>query len=623
VSTRRLRQVVVGGAALVIAGSAATIGAASRRIVAEQSAFRAPAVGQCVPSQLNRSALLPGTSVAVSPLPDSLDASARTQISMVGAPPAQLSHIAVSGSQTGAHAGRLLGYSQGDGASFLPSRPFRAEETVTVRGLLSPPGKSAQRFAYSFRVAETDPMPHGAGTPEAAATAGTVQRFHSRPDLQPPTIAVTANSPQASPGFVFSAPYSGPGQDGPMIFDNAGAVVWFDPLPNGTEATDLQVQQYGGQPVLTWWQGYIPPQGFGEGEVVIANSSYQQIQHVKAGNGYLADLHDFHITPQGTGLMTVFNSIRCNLSSVGGPRGAAVSDGVYQEIDLKTGLVRREWHSLDHVKLSESYSLANRSTTAWPFDYFHINSVDQQPDGGVLISARNTWALYQLDAHTGQVVSRIGGKRSNVKLGSGAAIAYQHDAHELANGTITVFDNGAVPKIHPQSRGLTLKIDPTAKTDTQVGQLTHSPALSAGSQGNFQMLPNGNAFIGWGSEPYFTEYSPTGQVLFDAHLSARNQSYRGYRSSWVGTPGDPPALSFSPAAAGGPATVYASWNGATGVASWRVLAGPSADQLSPLASAPKAGFETAIPVPGPQPSFAVQALDASGAVLSTSHAING
>ena len=85
---------------------------------------------------------------------------------------------------------------------------------------------------------------------------------------------------------MFTAPYSGPGQSGPMIFDDSGNLVWFDPLPAGTEATNLQVQQYEGQPVLTWWQGYIPPQGFGQGEEVIADASYRQIGRVHAGNGY-------------------------------------------------------------------------------------------------------------------------------------------------------------------------------------------------------------------------------------------------------------------------------------------------------------------------------------------------
>ena len=239
-----------------------------------------------------------------------------------------------------------------------------------------------------------------------------------------------------------------------MIIEESGNLVWFDPLPRGTEATNLQVQQLDGQPVLSWWQGRIPPQGFGQGEEIIEDSSYEQIARVHTGNGYLADLHEFHITPQGTALLSVFDPIDCNLSALGGPTGGAVTDSIFQEIDLKTGLVRREWDSLDHVALGDSYSSALSSSTVWPFDYFHLNSIDQEPDRTTLISARNTSALYELDTLTGQVLSEIGGKRSSVKLSPGAATAYQHDATVLESGVISVFDNGAVPKVHSQSRGL-------------------------------------------------------------------------------------------------------------------------------------------------------------------------
>jgi hypothetical protein len=60
--------------------------------------------------------------------------------------------------------------------------------------------------------------------------------------------------------------------------------------------------------------------------------------------------------------------------------------------------------------------------------------------------------------------------------------------------------------------------------------------------------------------------------------------------------------------------------------SWRVLAGPSPQQLAPVATAARAGFETAIPTPGgvgPATYVAVQALDSSGAVLGTSPTIKG
>jgi hypothetical protein len=603
----------------VLCCSATTLAFAAKRIVAARAAATAPSAPRCVPSTLNRSAVLPGSSLAVSPLPDSYDASPHTQISLLGAPAGALSDVNVSGSRTGRHSGRLEAYSQGDGASFVPSEPFDSGETVNVRGRLTVAGE-AQTFAFHFVVSKPDILKYVPPT-HAPADPVEVQRFHSRPELEPPALVITARSPQAAPGDLFSAPYSGPGQAGAMIFDEAGNVVWFNPAPRGDEATNLQVQQLDGKPVLTWWQGYVPPQGFGEGEEVIANSDYEQIGRVYAGNGLKADLHDFHITPQDTAVLTVFDPIDCDLSAVGGPSDGAVTDSIFQEIDLRTGLVRREWTSLDHVPLSDSYSTANTTSTEWPFDYFHMNSIDQLASGKTLISARNTWTLYELNTLTGQVLLRIGGKHSEVKLASGAATAFQHDATMLENGTISVFDNGGVPKVQPQSRGLVVSVNPATKTDTLVAQYAHPTALSSGSQGDIQQLANGDMFVGWGAEPYFSEFSASGALLFDGHMHGSYESYRTYRFPWVGTPTTAPAVAAVPANAA--VTVYASWNGATQVTSWRVLAGPSPQALVPVATAADGGFETAIATPARAPYVAVQALEASGAVIGTSRTIKG
>ena len=618
-SPHRLRRLLTCAGLLVVLSSATTLAFASKRIVADQASAATSAASPCAPSALNRSAVLPGTSLAVSPLPDSYDASPNTQISLLGAPAGALGDIGVSGSSTGRHRGRLKAYSQGDGASFVSSKPFDPGETVSVRGRLTVAGK-AQTFAFHFVVSTPDKLRYVAPT-RVPADPVEVQRFHSRPDLEPPTLVITARSPQSSPGDLFSAPYSGPGQNGPMIFDEGGNVVWFSPVPSGDAASNLQVQQLDGKPVLTWWQGYIPPQGFGEGEEVILNSDYDLVGRVHAGNGFKADLHDFHITPQDTAVLTVFDPIDCDLAALGGPHNDAVTDAIFQEIDLRTGLVRREWHSLDHVPLDDSYSSVKGTSTEWPFDFFHLNSIDQLPSGRTLISARNTWTLYELNTLTGQVLLRIGGKRSGVKLAGGTATAFQHDATVLANGTISVFDNGGVPKVQPQSLGLVVSVNPAAKTDTLVAQFAHPSALSSGSQGDIQQLANGDMLVGWGAEPYFSEFSPSGQLLFDGHMHGSYESYRTYRFSWVGTPHTGPAIAAVPANAA--VTVYASWNGATQVASWCVFAGASPQTLAPVATGARTGFETAITTPARAPYVAVQALEASGAVIGTSKTIRG
>ena len=271
---RRVRGFTGSGKAIAVLAGAGALGLG---VGAPKAAAPAPAAAasRCVPSVLNRSDILPGTPLAVSPLPESLDANPRTQISLLGVPASQISSVKVSGSATHTHTGTLRAYSQGDGESFLPAHPFQAGETVTVSLTLS-----GHAVSYHFSVSDPDPIPIPAAV-KIASNPAEVQHFHSRPELQPPTIAVTtAAGASSAPGYIMATPYAGASQIGPMIFDDSGQVVWFDPLPYGNEATNLQVQQLGGKPVLTWWQGYIPAQGFGMGVEMIANSAYHQIARV-------------------------------------------------------------------------------------------------------------------------------------------------------------------------------------------------------------------------------------------------------------------------------------------------------------------------------------------------------
>jgi hypothetical protein len=632
----------VGAAAVVAFGAGAgTLGV----IASDASTAGANAASPgCVPPVLNVSAALAGARVTVSPAPATRDASGATQISFLGVSANELSDITVTGSHSGAHAGRLLAYSQGDGVSFVPAKPFAPGELVTVHAVLSEAGKSTP-FAWSFTVAVPDD-PGAASVTESTRPPSApepapkeYQSFQSRPELRPPDVTVSAKAQTAAGGDLFLAPYSGVGQYGPMILGEHGELIWFKSLsPAGTRAADFRVQQYEGRPVLTWWQDPLIADGSRTAGEVIANSAYQTIAVIRAGNGYQPDLHEFQITPRDTAWTTVYDAIDCDLSSVGGSRDGAVADTLLQEIDLKTGLVMYEWHSLDHVPLTNSYASAGPASKGEPFDYFHINSIDTEQNGDLLVDSRNTWAAYDVDPKTGQVRWELGGRHSSFKLGPGTATAWQHDARRQPDGAITFFDNGAFPAVHPQSRAIELALNPATRTATLVRSYEHQNPLVAGSQGNVQALTNGDWMVGWGQAGYLSEVTPAGQVLFNAHLPPDWESYRTYVLPWTGQPAEAPALAVAnnpSAAAGGaggksgtggsPATVYASWNGATEVASWRVLVGSSPNALAPVASAPKNGFETAIATPASLSGHyvAVQALNSAGAAIGVSATIKG
>jgi hypothetical protein len=550
------------------------------------------------------------SALTISPLPGTPAASPRTQISFLGAPAASISSVSVVGSQSGSHAGKLEPYTTATGASFVLSTLLDEGEHVTVTAKVAGQAVGTQFTVAHWVTYHFNPP----SRPPSASSPSVVQAFASAPSLHPPSVQVSADSPASTPGDVFVGPNEGAGQWGPMIFNQQGQLVWFDPMPPGTFAMDLRVQPYRGASDLTWWQGYISSIGVGFGIDEIYDSHYRRVATVRAGNGYSADLHEIDITPQGSAFITAYTLIHTDLSAVGGSREGTLLDPIIQEIDIPTGLVMFEWDPFGHIRLQNSYTHPVSPNTPW--DWFHANSISLGPDGNMLIDARNTWAAYDVSLQNGQVLWRLGGKSSTFKLGPYTGVAYQHDAEWQPDHTITIFDDGASPVVHPQSRTVRLALNWSTRTVSLVNQMVHTPKLLSPSQGNDQVLADGNSMVGWGQEGYFTEFSPTGQTLFDAHFPTPGQSYRAYLFPWSATPATPPALAIKPAGTG-KSTIYASWNGATAVAAWRVLAGPNTSHLTQAATALKAGFETAIPVSTTGPVFAIQALALNGTVLGT------
>jgi Arylsulfotransferase (ASST) len=481
-----------------------------------------------------------------------------------------------------------------------------ASAGITYLVLTNTVGCDRREPTSNARSAKVRPAPDVSSAPSKDVWA-----FRSRPDLGPPAVTVTAQAHDQASGYIFIAPKLGPGQSGPMIIDDLGRPVWFY---EGKYALDFKVQHYRGEPVLTWWEGRrFPRPSFGE--YVMLDRSYREIARVEAGHGHKGNQHDFQVTPQGTALLTVYSPVARDLSSLGGLDNALVMEGIVQEVDIDTGEVIFEWHSIEHISPDESYY---KPQGGGYYDYIHINSIDVDHDENLLVSARNTWGVYKIDRKTGEVIWRLGGKKSDFEMGPGARFAFQHDARRHQDGTLTIFDNGAsAPWVHDRSRGITLKLDEDNMSATLVRALTSPHKLFATSQGNMQVLPNDNVFIGWGSEAYFSEFSRDGRLLFDAHLPPHDDTYRAFRFPWSAHPNDDPALAVER----GPddeVTLYASWNGATEVESWEVLAGSRPGRLDPLGAAPRVGFETALLAHTTEPYVAVRARDSSGRVLGTS-----
>ena len=457
-----------------------------------------------------------------------------------------------------------------------------------------------------------------------AVVVGGVQRFRSRPDLLAPDVVID-QPPAARPaGVVVTESHAGPPQSGPLIVEPTGRIIWFNPLApdpaSPLRAFNVSVQTFQGTPVLCWFQGVVAGAhgvGYGQGHYEIVDANYARIARVTAHGGYQGDLHEFFLTPRGTAIFSCYGRAEGQIRIGGRLRSVPYLYGVIQEVDVTTGRLVWQWRSDRHIALSESYARPVLRP-GWIWDYMHLNSIAIDPsDGNLLVSGRNTSTCYKINRRTGRVIWRLGGRRSDFHHAPGTRFNYQHDARLHAGGVMTVFDNeGGPPRYARQSRALVLSLDERRMRVKLAHEFRHDPPVYSDALGSVQSLGRGEWFVGWGRSTNFTLYDRIGNVLLDGHLSAGSSSYRAFLQPWTGRPLRPPDISVS--RSGGGATVYASWNGATDLAQWVVLAGSSPSELTPIGAAPVAGFETAISIASAPAHIAVAAHDAGGRLLATS-----
>ena len=549
--------------------------------------------------------------VSVFPGPTTLAASPETGITLRGVGGDGVGDVEVTGSRSGAHTGSWREHPDGNGAAFTPHEPFEHGERVTVDAGMSVAGADGESSSFVVTERNTAPDPPDDKAKEPAGQG--VRTFASRPDLKPPAVAVDVASADAARGRVFVAPKRGATQQGPLILDDAGEPIWFHPLSGNDQAFDFRAQTYRGKPVLTWWQGRMQLyRGGGVGRILDAR--YRPVATVRAGNGYEMDAHEMKLTADGTALTMSYYVVPWDLSKLGGRSDGLVEDNVVQEIDVETGAVLWEWHTLGSIPLGESYRPAPKEQGKI-HDPWHLNSVELDAEGDFVVSARHNSALYKIDRETGAVQWRLGGKESDFEMGRGTVFKLQHDARVHPDGTISLFDNVSedVKARDEQSRGIVLEVDEDAKTASLVREFEHPDELLSTTQGSMQVLDGDGAFVGWGGlHPEFTEFDAEGGTVFDARFVAKGvETYRAYRMPWRARgAGRPSAVAR---AAGSETVVRASWNGSTQVARWRVK--PSG------VSVPRTGFETTIRVPGGASSVVVEALGARGRVLGRSSAV--
>ncbi len=472
------------------------------------------------------------------------------------------------------------------------------------------------------------------GPPLGQYSTDDTYSYVTAPSLHPPQIRIGAHAPvsELAPGYIFTTNFfdlNEPpiiGQSGPLILDRQLQPVWFQPVPERLVAANLSQQTFHGKPVLAWWQGKVTSTGSTEsGEDVVVNQHYQPVARVRATGGWVLTLHEFLIDGDHA-WVTANKNLPRDLSRYGGAYNGALIDSAVQEYDLKSGRLLLNWDALQHIPLSES--IASLPTNGFPWDAYHVNSIQLVGPETFLVSMRNTWAAYLVNARNGAIEWTLGGRRSSYTFGSGAAFQWQHDVRLLNSSTVTMFDDhccqltggGSQVEATAPSRGLVLKLDQGTRRATLLASYGAHQKVESAYMGDTQLLPNGNAFVGWGNQPYFSEYTRAGKLLFEGEFPGPDLSYRATVGQWIGLPLTEPAGAARHENGG--TIVYASWNGATQVSAWRVLgAATAAEKMKVIVpSHPRSGFETSIVVPLNYAGFEVQALDSAGHVLGTSAA---
>jgi hypothetical protein len=404
------------------------------------------------------------------------------------------------------------------------------------------------------------------------------------------TTTVTVPAQNTDDGYIFVAPpqlfYGGPSVL--MILENTGEPVYIQTIPGNPFVGDFKVQTVDGTDYLTFHSGFLPA-GYTFGSSYVLDESYQLVDTWTIDNS--SDVHDFVLLDNGHAILLAYDLVPYDFSQWGGPVNGTLVDIILQEQDADKNVVF-EWVASEHLPIGDTH--ANLATTS-PVDFLHTNAVEVDNDGNWLLSHRHFSEITKIDRQTGDVIWRLGGAGNEFTFTNDIRFTLQHDIRRLENGNITIFDNGNF-HIPAHSRMLEYAIDEVAKTVTRVWTYPGDGSEYSDAMGNFQRLPNGNSFIGWGTQPKVTEVLPDGTVAFEMLLDSRN--YRAFRFPWNGTPADPPRGVIQYDADPTAVTIYTSWNGATDITSYDIYAGSNPSALSLVGSGPRTGFETTISVGG-------------------------
>ncbi len=467
--------------------------------------------------------------------------SSKIMKSTIGVP----SLFKVTGSVSGDHTGKVILTGSGSTVLFLPDEPYAPGEAVTVelnKGLKTIDGKDVETKQFKFYVAAARPdenfineynanrikeefkeeSENNTNTSSIFSAVKKVSSAKDLPDDFPALTVLQSNNP--TPGYIFLSNFSLQADDPYgnylMIVDNEGNPIFYRKMSKN--CFDLKMQPNG---MITYFDG-------AKMKDYEMNTSFAVVDSFTCGNGYGNDAHDFRILPDGHVWLLCDDWEYVDMSKMvqGGNPDARVMGIIVQELDKNKHVVF-QWRSWDHFKITDA---THEDLTAATIDYVHSNAIEIDPDGNILLSSRHLDEITKINTQTGDIIWRLGGKNNQFTfINDPYGFSHQHSVRRLANGDITLFDNG---NFHnpPFSRAVEYKLDEVNKTADLVWQYRNNPDIYGTAMGYVQRLDNGNTFIGWGTaNPTVIETKPDGSIALELNLPENEISYRAYKFPFI------------------------------------------------------------------------------------------
>ncbi len=422
--------------------------------------------------------------------------------------------ISVKGSLSGFHTGEIKISADRRKLIFKPYMPFSFNERVEVKlkGIKTS-NTSNNKLSYTFYTQDVKPVLDESNTVKKEYDISSDIKFDYPGDygaLPQLTVAVSNNP---SPGNILLTSFA-TATYGPhlLIANNNGSYSYTREM----YIADLSRQRNG---TLTY---------FTIGKYYAENSQFNRIDSFYCGNGYSTDGHELRVLNNGHGLLMSYDTQKVDMSQIvpGGNPNALVIGLIIQEIDVNKDVVF-QWRSWDHINITDA---VNVNLTAALVDYIHGNAIEPDTDGNLMISSRHLNEITKISRTTGEIIWRLGGVNNQFTfVNDTIPFHYQHDIRRIANGNITMFDNGNFrPPL--RSRALEYSLDEENKIATLVWQYTNNPVIYGAFMGSVQRLQNGNTLIGWGgTNPSVTEVTPAGDIALQMSLPQGIWSYRAFR----------------------------------------------------------------------------------------------